>query len=43
MELPATTYVRELYERSLQAGLEWKDYSAVVLDLEKQAGLEPRA
>jgi 3-hydroxyisobutyrate dehydrogenase-like beta-hydroxyacid dehydrogenase len=43
VELPATTYVRELYERSLQAGLEWKDYSAVILDLEKQAGLEPRA
>jgi 3-hydroxyisobutyrate dehydrogenase len=43
VEMPATTYVRELYERSLQAGLEWKDYSAVILDLEKQAGLEPRA
>jgi 3-hydroxyisobutyrate dehydrogenase-like beta-hydroxyacid dehydrogenase len=38
-DMPATTYVRELYERSLQAGQEWKDYSAVILELEKQAGI----
>jgi 3-hydroxyisobutyrate dehydrogenase-like beta-hydroxyacid dehydrogenase len=41
VELPATKWVRELYERSLEAGFEWKDYSAVVLELEKRAGLEP--
>jgi 3-hydroxyisobutyrate dehydrogenase-like beta-hydroxyacid dehydrogenase len=41
VELPATQRVRELYERSLEAGFEWKDYSAVVLDLEKRAGLRP--
>lgn len=41
VELPATRWMRELYERSLEAGFEWKDYSAVVLELEKRAGLEP--
>jgi 3-hydroxyisobutyrate dehydrogenase-like beta-hydroxyacid dehydrogenase len=39
MAMPAMAYVRELYERSLEAGLEWKDYSAVILELEKDAGL----
>ena len=43
VDLPATRCVRELYERSLQAGFEWKDYSAVIMELEKRAGLEPRA
>ena len=41
VELPATRRVRELYERGLEAGFEWKDYSAIVLELEKRAGLEP--
>jgi 3-hydroxyisobutyrate dehydrogenase-like beta-hydroxyacid dehydrogenase len=41
VELPATRWMRVLYERSLEAGFEWKDYSAVVLELEKRAGLEP--
>jgi 3-hydroxyisobutyrate dehydrogenase-like beta-hydroxyacid dehydrogenase len=41
VELPATQRVRELYERSMEAGFEWKDYSAVVLELEKRAGLQP--
>lgn len=41
VELPATRWMRELYERSLEAGFEWKDYSAVVLELEKRAGLNP--
>jgi 3-hydroxyisobutyrate dehydrogenase-like beta-hydroxyacid dehydrogenase len=39
VDMPATAYVRELYERSLQAGQEWKDYSAVILELEKRAGI----
>jgi 3-hydroxyisobutyrate dehydrogenase-like beta-hydroxyacid dehydrogenase len=43
VNMPATAYVRELYETSLQAGLEWKDYSAVVLELERSAGLNPGA
>lgn len=42
VELPATRHVRELYERGLQAGLEWKDYSALILDMERRAGLEPK-
>lgn len=41
VELPATKWVRQLYDRSLEAGFEWKDYSAVVLELEKRAGLQP--
>ena len=41
VELPATQKVRDLYERSLTAGREWQDYSAIVLDLEERAGLEP--
>ena len=41
VELPATRRVRELYERSMEAGFEWKDYSAIVLELERRAGLEP--
>lgn len=42
VELPATARVRELYDRALDAGLEWKDYSAVILEMEKRAGLEPK-
>lgn len=42
VELPATKFARELYERALEAGLEWKDYSAVVLEMERRAGLEPK-
>ena len=42
VELPATKFARELYERALDAGLEWKDYSAVVLEMERRAGLEPK-
>ena len=42
MELPASKFARELYDRALQAGLEWKDYSAVILEMEKRAGLEPK-
>ncbi|MFH0915504.1 MAG: NAD(P)-dependent oxidoreductase [bacterium] len=41
VELPATRWVRELYDRGLAAGFEWKDYSAIILELEKRAGLEP--
>jgi 3-hydroxyisobutyrate dehydrogenase-like beta-hydroxyacid dehydrogenase len=41
VDLPATSRVRELYEPALQAGLEWKDYAAVVLEIEERAGLEP--
>ena len=42
VELPATQKVRDLYDRSMAAGREWQDYSAIVLDLEKRAGLEPQ-
>lgn len=42
VELPATKRVRELYDRALEAGFEWKDYSALVLALEARAGLEPK-
>ena len=42
VELPATQRIRELYERGLDAGYEWKDYSALILDMEKRAGLEPK-
>ncbi len=42
VELPATKRARELYDQALDAGLEWKDYSAVVLEMEKRAGLEPK-
>jgi 3-hydroxyisobutyrate dehydrogenase-like beta-hydroxyacid dehydrogenase len=42
VELPATKRARELYDRALEAGLEWKDYSAVILEMEKRAGLEPK-
>jgi 3-hydroxyisobutyrate dehydrogenase/glyoxylate/succinic semialdehyde reductase len=41
VELPATRRVRELYQRGLDAGFEWKDYSALILDMEKRAGIEP--
>jgi 3-hydroxyisobutyrate dehydrogenase-like beta-hydroxyacid dehydrogenase len=42
VDLQATRRVRELYEPALAAGLEWKDYAAVVLEKEERAGLEPR-
>jgi 3-hydroxyisobutyrate dehydrogenase-like beta-hydroxyacid dehydrogenase len=42
VELPATRRARELYDRALEAGMEWKDYSAVVLEMERRAGLEPK-
>ncbi len=42
VELPATKRVRELYEWAMEDGYEWKDYSALVLELEKRAGLEPK-
>jgi 3-hydroxyisobutyrate dehydrogenase len=42
VELPATQRVRELYDRGLEAGYEWKDYSALVLAMEARAGLEPK-
>lgn len=41
VDLPATRWVRELYKRGLEAGYEWKDYSAVVMELEQRAGLIP--
>jgi 3-hydroxyisobutyrate dehydrogenase-like beta-hydroxyacid dehydrogenase len=42
VELPATSWARQLYDRALDAGLEWKDYSAVVLEMERRAGLDPK-
>jgi 3-hydroxyisobutyrate dehydrogenase-like beta-hydroxyacid dehydrogenase len=42
VDLPASRRARELYEPALDAGLEWKDYAAVVLEMEERAGLEPR-
>lgn len=42
VELPATRRIREVYAAAIADGLEWKDYSAVVLELEKLAGLEPK-
>jgi 3-hydroxyisobutyrate dehydrogenase-like beta-hydroxyacid dehydrogenase len=42
VELPATEFARRLYQRALDVGLEWKDYSAVVLEMEQRAGLDPQ-
>jgi 3-hydroxyisobutyrate dehydrogenase-like beta-hydroxyacid dehydrogenase len=42
VELPATQRIRELYDRGLEAGFEWKDYSALILAMEQRAGLEPK-
>jgi 3-hydroxyisobutyrate dehydrogenase/glyoxylate/succinic semialdehyde reductase len=42
VELPATRSIRELYQRGLDAGYEWKDYSALILAMERRAGLEPK-
>jgi 3-hydroxyisobutyrate dehydrogenase-like beta-hydroxyacid dehydrogenase len=39
VELPATEFARRLYQRALDAGFEWQDYSAVVLEMEQRAGL----
>lgn len=41
VELQATKFARQLYQRALDAGYEWKDYSAVVLEMEQRAGLAP--
>jgi 3-hydroxyisobutyrate dehydrogenase-like beta-hydroxyacid dehydrogenase len=42
VELPATERIRELYDRGMDAGYEWKDYSALVLAMEARAGLEAK-
>ena len=42
VELPITARTRELYQRAMDAGFEWKDYSAIVLEMEARAGLEPK-
>lgn len=42
VELPATRFTRQLYDRALEAGFEWKDYSAVILEMERRCGLEPK-
>jgi 3-hydroxyisobutyrate dehydrogenase-like beta-hydroxyacid dehydrogenase len=42
VELPATKRVRELYEPAMKAGLEWKDYAAILLEMETRAGLEAK-
>ncbi len=42
VDLPATRRVRELYQPAIEAGLEWLDYAAVLLDIERRAGLEPK-
>jgi 3-hydroxyisobutyrate dehydrogenase-like beta-hydroxyacid dehydrogenase len=41
VQLPTTRQIREVYRAAMADGLEWKDYSAVVLELEKVAGLRP--
>jgi 3-hydroxyisobutyrate dehydrogenase-like beta-hydroxyacid dehydrogenase len=41
VRLPATDCIRRLYDAAMAEGYEWKDYSALVLHLEKAAGLEP--
>lgn len=42
VQLPATQRVRDLYQPAIDAGLEWKDYAAVLLEIERRAGLEPK-
>jgi len=42
MELPTAQAVREGYVEAMAAGLGQRDVSAIVLDLEKKAGLDPR-
>jgi 3-hydroxyisobutyrate dehydrogenase len=42
VRLPATECIRKLYDAAMAEGYEWKDYSALVLHLEKAAGLEPK-
>jgi 3-hydroxyisobutyrate dehydrogenase-like beta-hydroxyacid dehydrogenase len=41
--MPVTEAVREFYARATEAGLGEKDFSAVTLELEKLAGIEPVA
>ena len=42
IELPTTQAVRAGYVEAMAAGLGQRDVSAIVLDLEKKAGLDPR-
>ena len=42
VELPITKAVRQFYLQAAGAGLAEKDFSAVTLELEKMAGLEPK-
>ncbi len=42
VDLPATERIRELYQPAVEAGLEWDDYAAVLLEIERRAGLEPK-
>ncbi|MBC7293408.1 MAG: NAD(P)-dependent oxidoreductase [Thermoleophilia bacterium] len=39
VEMPATARVRELFQQAVDEGLEWKDYSALVVVLERKAGV----
>ena len=42
VELPTTKAVRQFYLQAAEAGLAGKDFSAVTLELERMAGLEPK-
>jgi 3-hydroxyisobutyrate dehydrogenase len=42
VDLPLTARARELYQRAMDAGFEWKDYSAIVMEMEARAGLDPK-
>lgn len=42
VELPTTRAVRQFYVQAAEAGHAEKDFSAVTLELEKMAGLEPK-
>jgi 3-hydroxyisobutyrate dehydrogenase-like beta-hydroxyacid dehydrogenase len=42
VELPTTKAVRQFYSQAAEAGFAEKDFSAVTLELEKMAGLEPK-
>lgn len=42
VELPTTKAVRQFYVQAAEAGHAEKDFSAVTLELEKMAGLEPK-
>ena len=41
VDVPATRDVRELYGWAVEAGYDRRDYSSIVLELERRAGLEP--